>query len=241
MQDMQPAWLANLLARRTLRPVDFDEMNANGAPTVSPRGGPDELILRLLDEAANQRQPVGLFDPRDTGPQGGSRSPVLSRSSTDDPQPSGADALVQRLLDDVSSRAPMDLVVVNGGVPADQNPRAQKRPVPDRYWSPERFQNTPEYRAALDKNTRQWGGYAVANMALPLAAESIPPAVKFIADNGQTIWDVGELALEMAGSETGHTVPREAIRLPPYTRTERGAPYPYPRGPGGLSPPRYRW
>lgn len=241
MQDMQPAWLANLLARRTPRPLHFDTLNENGALTVSPRRGSDELISRLLDEAANQRQPIGLFDPRETGLHGASGGSFLPRSSTDYPQPNGTDALVQRLLDSASRREPIGLPDTNGGLPTDQRSRAQRRPVPDRYWSPERFQNSPEYRSALDKNTKEWGGYAIANMAAPLAVESAPAVARFVAKNGSTIWDLGELGLEISGIETGHTPPRETIRLPPYTMAERGAPYSYPPGPGGLSPPRPRW
>ena len=43
----------------------------------------------------------------------------------------------------------------------------------NRYWSPSRFQDSPEYKAAINSNTREWGAFGVLQMGAPAVVGGI--------------------------------------------------------------------
>lgn len=72
----QAAWLTNLLNGLASRPSDFAgprESAFGPSPPARMRPAPDrtdELVQRILDDAAGRRSPIGLFDPIVSYPQG---------------------------------------------------------------------------------------------------------------------------------------------------------------------------
>jgi hypothetical protein len=75
------------------------------------RGSSDALVLRMLNEAASSPPPIGLFDPIGSDlPRMPLPSAFIPSGPASNPQLGGADALVQRLLDDaVNKRPPVGL------------------------------------------------------------------------------------------------------------------------------------